>query len=155
MGTNYIPPFKISKDQPLDILGRGIKFPYEAEVSNNSYNGVAEAEGILKIRQSMAQIFGTPIGSRYFNRLFGSNLYLLKFEPNDEIFTNLATYFIADALHKWEKRITLDSVAFQMSGYMIDNYFAYITTYFTIIRTQIQGNFVYPYYRGIPSVSGG
>ncbi len=151
MGSNIV-PFEIIKDRPIEILGKGLKYPFEIEPYDENYNGVQTSSDYYKIQQSIASILGTPIGSRFFNREFGSKLYLLKFEPNDEIFASTATFFIAESLYKWEKRITLNNVAYDMSPYMIDNYYVFISTYFTIIRTQVSGNYVFPFYRGVPPV---
>lgn len=147
-----LPPFVTNLNQPLDILGKGAKFPYEINEFPENYAGTKSQYGLDKIRESIAQIMGTPYGSRVMNREFGCKIWSLIFEPNDEIFASLGTYFIAEALDRWEKRVILNTVNFDTSPYLKDNSTVYITVYFTVIQTQVQGNYVFPFYTGTPPI---
>lgn len=54
---------------------------------------------------SIVNILLTPLGTRVRKPDFGSRLYDLVFEPNDDILTALARVYIGEALAKWEPRI--------------------------------------------------
>ena len=57
------------------------------------------------IKDSIFQILNTRKGERFFNREFGSDLYKLVFEPNDEILRDLIDIEVKEAIGKWEDRV--------------------------------------------------
>jgi len=91
------------------ILGEGITFPF------NLINGkVAVDSSNVCIASSIVNILGWPTGDRLFQNHFGSKLFHLLSEPNDEITATLAKHFIIDALELHEKRIRLLDVKFSI-----------------------------------------
>ena len=66
--------------------------------------------GVAHLRQSITDILSTPLGSRVMRSDYGSGLFSLIDAPMGS-HTNMAVYAaIADALDKWEPRITLHRV---------------------------------------------
>lgn len=66
--------------------------------------------GIDHLRQSIADILTTPIGSRVLVREYGSDLFRLIDAPTNRA-TLLKIYAAtADALRRWEPRFQLESV---------------------------------------------
>lgn len=59
------------------------------------------------INESIKNILGTMVGSRLFNRGFGSRLAFLLFEPMSEITSTLIKLEIQDALDVWEPRVEI------------------------------------------------
>ncbi len=154
--STILPPIFVDKDKIKDeLIGKGIQYPFsiDNELDIVLRGTKEEKDAIRKINQSIAQIIGTPIGARVMNREFGCNIFTLKFEPLNEKFFSLATYFIAEALYKWEKRIILNKVKYAVAtDYDVDNSLVFISVWYTIIKTQIPGNYVFPFYFGTPPV---
>lgn len=124
----------------LDFLGISEKFPLQP----NMNSGVELVADFESINQSINDILSTPIGLRFFNEYYGSNLHYLQFEPNDSVFRALAIYFSFDAITKWEKRIKLKSVDVQMETEK-----SFIILPYNVIQGNQEGNFIYPFYREI------
>lgn len=55
----------------------------------------------------LVQVLLTPIGSRAFNRAFGSSLHLSLFEPNDADQQALIAYSVRTAAAKWTPYINV------------------------------------------------
>lgn len=92
----------------LFYLGQGLEVPLKV----SQYGRLALATDFKLIQQSIYSILGTPIGSRFFLRDYGSNLHSLLFEPNDEILKALLDEFIGDALETWEPRIKITDIQY-------------------------------------------
>ncbi|WP_335342275.1 GPW/gp25 family protein [Sedimenticola hydrogenitrophicus] len=72
-------------------------------------------DGFEHIRQSIADILTTPIGSRVMRRDYGSGLFRLLDAPITSA-TILALYAAtADALMRWEPRIQLHRIQLDMT----------------------------------------
>jgi phage baseplate assembly protein W len=56
---------------------------------------------------AIVNVLLTPIGTRVRNPEFGSRLYELVFELNDDLLVSLARVYIVEALRKWEPRIEI------------------------------------------------
>ncbi|WOD12786.1 GPW/gp25 family protein [Pseudomonas sp. NyZ704] len=88
-------------------------------------------EGVAHLRQSIADILTTPIGSRIMRRDYGSLLPSLIDQPQNAA-TNVrlyaATYI---ALMRWEPRLRLSRISIQQTGpgkSIIDLEGAYVDT---------------------------
>lgn len=91
------------------FLGISYKYPREPDESGNAKR-VSDEENI---NQSINEILTTPLGTRFMNEEWGSNLELLQFEPNDAVLESLLITEIGDALRKFETRIQMTSIDFQ------------------------------------------
>lgn len=74
--------------------------------------------GAAHLRQSVADILSTPIGTRVLNRDYGSELPRLVDNPQDNVTRVRIVAATAGALSKWEPRllVTNVSVAFVVVG---------------------------------------
>ena len=67
--------------------------------------------GIAHLRQSVADILATPIGTRVMRRDYGSRLYRLVDAPLNPALLVQIYAATAEALARWEPRIEVTSVA--------------------------------------------
>ena len=77
--------------------------------------------GLDHLRQSIADILSTPIGSRVMRRDYGSNLYLLIDHPMDGALKMEIYSSVIDALEKWEPRLKVNSMAMENHGWITMN----------------------------------
>jgi hypothetical protein len=70
----------------------------------------APLEGVAHLRQSVADILSTPLGSRVMRRDYGSRLFELTDRPVNAGWIADAYAYTAEALDKWEPRFRLESV---------------------------------------------
>ncbi|HEU4347607.1 MAG TPA: GPW/gp25 family protein [Actinoplanes sp.] len=83
-----------------EVLGRGLAFPLRVGV-----RGLGESAGVARVEESIRIILGTQHGERLMRPQFGANLKSLIFAPNNATTASLATYYVTDALARWEPRI--------------------------------------------------
>jgi phage baseplate assembly protein W len=83
-----------------EVLGRGLALPLGVGVS-----GLAESAGVARVEESIRIILGTQYGERVMRPQFGANLKSLVFAPNNATTGSLASYYVTDALARWEPRI--------------------------------------------------
>jgi phage baseplate assembly protein W len=122
-----------------DLIGIGLTYP--TELTNGSWDLVT---GNDLIKQSIFSILETPMGSRFFNPDFGSDINELLFEQNDVIVESLARVFIKDALEKWEKRVKFKAIGFRRETAVL-----YIKISFVRKDTGEEDSMIYPFYRQI------
>jgi len=67
--------------------------------------------GIAHLRQSIADILGTPLGSRVMRRDYGSRLFELTDAPMNRGGVMDVIIATAEALKKWEPRLQLSKIA--------------------------------------------
>lgn len=82
---------------------RGISFPFRK--GSTSFPEVATDEQL--IREDLAQLLLTGVGSRVMRPNFGTNLYSFIFEPNDDLLASLVQAEVTTAISKFEPRISL------------------------------------------------
>jgi phage baseplate assembly protein W len=92
---------------PEDITYRGIALP----TAQRPYPSVKEE--LELIRDSIVTILLTKKGQRLFAPDFGSNLWRIIFEPNDDVTRSLAREYIISAIQTWEPRVNLRAVTVQ------------------------------------------
>lgn len=93
------------------VIGKGLVFPFLLA------NGKPElGEPNECIKASIANILGWPITFKLMDQDFGSKLFFLLGEPNDDVTSTLAYHFVADAIELQEKRISLLDVKFSISN---------------------------------------
>ena len=102
---------------------------------NSNYGQVTQkelAEDVVAVKNSIENILSTPIGSRPFQRAYGSKLYFFVHEPMDKITEEDIRVSIIQAIEKWEPRVTIDMKKTAVnrlpdgSGYSVDVFFSLI-----------------------------
>jgi phage baseplate assembly protein W len=88
-----------------DPYGRGVGWPFQLGAT-----GIAESAGTARVEESMRIILGTQHGQRAMRPTYGSNLMTLVFAPNNSATANLARFYVAESLTRWEPRIELVDV---------------------------------------------
>jgi phage baseplate assembly protein W len=83
-----------------DILGRGLAHPVQVGA-----HGLAESAGVARVEESIRIILATRHGERLMRPQFGANLSTLVFAPNNATTASLATFYVTEALTRWEPRI--------------------------------------------------
>jgi phage baseplate assembly protein W len=81
-------------------LGLGLAFPLRVGI-----RGLAESAGVARVEESIRVILGTQYGERVMRPQFGANLKGLIFAANNATTASLASYYVKDALDRWEPRI--------------------------------------------------
>lgn len=130
-----------------EIIGSGI---CALNVFDDLSGSVKYNSGVEHINQSIRHILGTRIGTRFFLPEFGSKLYSLIFEPNDEILKELIIQYSMEALEQWEPRIT----NIQVTPYVktFENLVPVRIDY-QLINTNIVHNYVFPFNRQLYEVN--
>lgn len=131
----------------IDILGKGWRFPFaitKRKGGTGTSASLSESAGIEHVKESIRQILGTPVGSRVMRRDFGSRLRQIVFEPNDSTIDTLVEHYVREAIERWEKRVVVGPVTVVRSERGQGR--VEIDVQFRIIRTNVVGNLVYPYY---------
>ena len=75
----------------------------------NAHTGQA-LSGQEHLRQSVADILRTPIGTRLMRRDYGSRLFDLIDAPVNNVWKSECYAAVAEALDRWEPRLKLDKV---------------------------------------------
>lgn len=133
----------------LDFLGKGLKYPFEF-MRRTGAPGVSVATSTehAHIHESIHQILGTHIGERFMRPEFGSRLRDLVFEQNNEVLKSLVRYYVIDAIKRWEKRVVVTGVEFDDAPENKDRNLLLVRINYRVIDSQVEGNLVYPFYRG-------
>ena len=121
-----------------EIYGRGLSYPLRLDAT-----GVRTASGPSKVEESIRLILGTQYGERLMRPTFGSNLRTLSFAPNNSSTANLARYYVAEGLARWEPRIEVLEVAVENSA---TQPVLVISIVYRLRATQDVHNLVYPFY---------
>lgn len=125
-------------DPTLDAwIGKGLVFPIQLE------NGKAViSSGFSMIEHSLNNILSWVMGTRFMLGEFGSLLNRLVQSPNDQVLWGLARTYIIGAINKWEKRVTLLEVNFNItSDTSLD-----IELKYKLTNTQLEQTYIYPFY---------
>lgn len=123
-----------------DFIGKGITYPIKLQ------NGRVPIEtGFDLIESSIKICTAWPLGRRFFLSEFGSQIYRILEEPNDNVLKNLLTTFFKDAVIKWEKRVEEVQVTFDdltMTKVIV-------RVNYRVINTPKPETFIFPFYRNI------
>ena len=95
-----------------------------AETDMSRDSGRPVADKLAAIRQSLHDIFTTPIGSRIQRREYGSFLFALIDAPMNPANRLRLAAALVDAATRWEPRVTLESAIIEvgMDGKTVLNY---------------------------------
>lgn len=125
------------------FLGRGWRFPPSFDKIGGSAS-VEMVEADLDIHQSLMVLFSTVQGERVMLPDYGCSLNRHVFDAmNQHTMTQLRT-LIEDAVLRYEPRIVLEDVAFDMSDAV--NGLLRITLAYQVRQTNARSNMVFPFY---------
>jgi uncharacterized protein len=123
-----------------DIIGSGLAFP----LSVDHHGGIALARGVEDIEQAIRVILGTAPGERPMRPEFGCEIHQLVFDTIDAEMIGRMDTAIRVALDRWEPRIEVSSLDFDLTGApdgRLDIYLSY-----RLRATSQDHNLVYPFY---------
>ena len=123
------------------ILGSGMVFPIILDDGGKPI--IAKADELIK--SSIRSILAYTLGERFFLRQFGANTDNLLEELNTELLEDILGYQITEAIAEFEKRVTRLSVRVESN---LDTKLD-IRLNYTIIQTQYQDSFIFPFYKQI------
>ncbi len=122
-----------------DFLGSGWKFPVSIKDGK-----ILSSGGYDSIRESIMIILGTAKGERVMRPDFGCGINELVFAPNNTSTATLITFYIKEALLKWEPRIELLNVNAEPDE--TEQNKLIITIDYMVKTTNTKDNLVYPFY---------
>lgn len=123
-----------------ELLGSGLAFPLQ--VDERGSIALAHAEG--DIDQAIELILGTAPGERPMRPEFGCEVHDFVFDTIDAAMVGRVDAAIRSALGRWEPRIEVTEIDFDLSGAgegRLD-----ITIKYRIRATSSERNLVYPFY---------
>jgi uncharacterized protein len=123
-----------------DLIGSGLSFPLHAD-----QRGVlALAHGVTDIEQAIRLILGTAPGERPMRPEFGCAVHDFIFDNIDAELIGHVEAAIHSALARWEPRIEVTSLTFDLteseSGALL------VTITYRVLATSRLYNLVYPFY---------
>jgi len=123
------------------ILGFGAIRPFRRDQKSD----FATAGGEALIRSAVGQVLGTMCSSDFtqgelpFRSEFGSLLYLLRHQRNDNVLQELARVYVVDALKRWEPRVVVTGVQVTREQQDGENVLA-IRIRYDVIAINVPGN---------------
>src|ERR671934_524952 len=123
-----------------DILGSGIAFPLQVD----RRGGIALARDETDIDQAIELILSTAPGERPMRPEFGCGVHDFVFDSIDAATVGRLETEIRQALDRWEPRIEVQEVDFDLSR-MLDGQLV-INIGYRIRSTNHKRNLVYPFY---------
>ena len=123
-----------------DIIGSGLAFP----LSVDHRGGIALARGEDDIEQAIAVILGTAPGERPMRPEFGCEIHQLVFDTIDAEMIGKMDSAIRVALDRWEPRIDVVSLDFDLTGTAEGR--LEIDIRYAVRATTREHNLVYPFY---------
>jgi phage baseplate assembly protein W len=122
------------------FLGKGWSFPVGLE----PHRGVRLSAYEKNIEECILVILGTALGERQMRPDFGCGIHDLVFSPNNAHTAGLITYYVEEALTKWEPRIRLISVDVDRTDHLEGR--VYVNVEYEVRATNNFFNLVYPFY---------
>ena len=124
----------------VDFLGVGCSFPLRLDTRGQ----LALVSGANDVREAIRIILLTDKGERVLRPDFGSELYLLEFEPNDAATAGLARRYVMEALGQWEPRIEVLEVFAEPDP--ADAARLLIEIEYRLVASNSEYNLVFPFY---------
>ena len=123
-----------------EIIGSGLAFPLQVD----RRGGIALARDEQDIDQAIQLILGTAPGERPMRPEFGCGVHDFVFDTIDASTVGRMEEAIRSALKRWEPRIEVRSVNFDVS-HAVEGLLT-IDIGFTVRATNTDRNLVYPFY---------
>jgi phage baseplate assembly protein W len=130
-----------------ELLGSGLAFP----LSVDHRGAIAMAAGETDVEQAIEIILGTAPGERPMRPEFGCSVHDLVFDTIDAAMVGRMDTAIRGALDRWEPRVEVVSIDFDLSRAAHGRLDILIT--YRLRATNNQRNLVYPFYV-IPAEEG-
>ena len=118
------------------IQTKGLVFPLQLTGGKHTV-----VEGVDLIQASIKTILVWPLFTRFCEGDFGSRIYEVLEEPNDDVLINLMRRFVIDAIDKWEKRIELKNMNITRTSPEKVS----VELIYNIRESNIEGSFYYNY----------
>lgn len=134
---------RVLPDSIVKLIGTGSYAPMSKLRDLQGHEDIAMAVGFAAINSDIYMSLSTPIGTRFMNPEFGSNLYSLLFEPYDKILMNAIKVTTIEALTKDVHKIQLIEVFVDSSEQEFN--LLKISIHYQIISTPLVGNYVFPW----------
>ena len=123
-----------------EIIGSGLAFPLQVD----RRGGIALARDETDIEQAIEQILGTAPGERPMRPEFGCGVHDFVFDSVDASTVGKMEEAIRDALDRWEPRVIVQTVEFDLS-YVGEGRLV-IDIGYRVRVTNTLRNLVYPFY---------
>jgi uncharacterized protein len=123
-----------------EIIGSGLAFPLQVD----RRGGIALARDEQDIDQAIQLILGTAPGERPMRPEFGCGVHDFVFDSIDAVTVGRMEEAIREALDRWEPRIQVQALAFDLSA--ADSGLLTIDIGYTVRATNTERNLVYPFY---------
>ena len=123
-----------------EILGSGIAFPLQVD----RRGGIALAHDETDVDQAIQLILGTAPGERPMRPEFGCGVHDFVFDTIDAGTVARMETEIRGALDRWEPRIEVQAVDFDLAG--VDRGELQITIAYRLRHNNHMRNLVYPFY---------
>jgi len=114
----------------------GLAFPLTLTTGKHTV-----VSGVDLIQSSLKVIIAWPMFTRFYEGEFGSRIYEIIEDPNDDILMNLVRRFVIDSITTWEKRIELLSLNITRPS----NTSLVIDLTYNIKESNYEGSFYYNY----------
>lgn len=124
-------------NQLNNFLGQGIILPLQL------VNGAPPlVSGFDLLRASIITILTWEYGERFFLNEFGSRLFDLLEEPNDDVLQGTIRVFVIDAIAKWDHRIeVIATTLIRTKSYSLD-----LSITYRILNIKREDTFIFPFY---------
>lgn len=122
------------------FLGKGMRFPLQI----NAVGGMAMSEGGGNIEEGVRLIVGTAVGERVMRPMFGCRIHDYVFHPNSASTAGMVAFYVAEALNKWEPRIT--EVRVSARPQQDPESLMMVEIKYKVRSTNVDMNMVYPFY---------
>jgi len=123
-----------------EIIGSGLAFPLQVD----RRGGIALARDETDIEQAIELILGTAPGERPMRPEFGCGVHDFVFDSIDAGTVGKMELAIRDALDRWEPRVIVETVEFDLSG--VGEGRLMIDIGYRVRATNTMRNLVYPFY---------
>ena len=124
----------------MDFIGRGLSFPVRTDATGS----MALVDGDREIVESIRLILATAPGERPMRPEFGCEIHDYLFDTLDANTVAKMEDAIRSALQRWEPRIEVQQVEFDLSG--VDEGRLAFTLRYAVRATNHRRNLVYPFY---------
>jgi len=122
------------------FLGKGWSFPLRV----SGAGGIEMAEERQSIEQSIRVILGTAVGERVMRPDFGCHIHDYVFRPNSPSTASLISYYVKEAITKWEPRVQNTSVKAYPDPHAENTLLIDIS--YQVRSSNTLENMVYPFY---------